>query len=107
MSGVEEGGGEPSSGIPPTKKAPTEFHRSEPSWLNQFARVLTTFGNTRCVNNSNLMRDYRAFKREFVKKVTFSRKCFLMRNLRHSIGANSGRIHRLFIAVLIASEARF
>src|SRR5947207_2378231 len=29
MSGVEEGGGEPSSGIPPTKKAPTLYqHRS-------------------------------------------------------------------------------
>src|SRR3954471_13082288 len=29
MSGVEEGGGEPSSGIPPTKKAPTLCqHRS-------------------------------------------------------------------------------
>src|SRR5215217_4084636 len=27
MSGVEEGGGEPSSGIPPTKKAPTACRR--------------------------------------------------------------------------------
>src|SRR5437773_12512203 len=27
MSGVEEGGGEPSSGIPPTKKAPTLCQR--------------------------------------------------------------------------------
>src|SRR5215212_7272522 len=27
MSGVEEGGGEPSSGIPPTKKAPPVYHR--------------------------------------------------------------------------------
>src|SRR5215207_6475944 len=32
MSGVEEGGGEPSSGIPPTKKAPPASHRSGPSW---------------------------------------------------------------------------
>src|SRR5687768_12593442 len=32
MSGVEEGGGEPSSGIPPTKKAPPVIHRSGPSW---------------------------------------------------------------------------
>src|SRR4051812_34779912 len=32
MSGGEKGGGEPFSGIPPTKKAPPAIHRSGPSW---------------------------------------------------------------------------
>ena len=33
MSGVEEGGGEPSSGSTPDKKSPDHFSAAEPSWL--------------------------------------------------------------------------